>query len=92
MFNRLKDYTFTKNHLQFLKTADLLTGHIHTRESYATFKAQDKHISLTANASDRLEDYTFTKNLQSLKTVDLSRGHTHTLTPSPLHPHLKPPL
>ena len=62
MFNRLKDYTFTKNHLQFLKTADLLTGHIHTRESYATFKAQDKHISLTANTLDHLKDHIFAKN------------------------------
>jgi len=36
---------------------------IHTRESYATLKARDERISLTANASDRLEDRTFAKNL-----------------------------
>jgi hypothetical protein len=32
-----------------------------------------------------LKDYIFTKNLQSLKTVDLLRGHIHTLIPLLLH-------
>ena len=40
------------------------------------------HISLIANAFNRLKDCIFTKNhLQSSKTIDLLRGYAYTLTP-----------
>ena len=35
---------------------------VYTKESYTTLKARDERISLTADASDRLEDRIFAKN------------------------------
>ena len=70
-FDRLEDHIFAQNHP--------VKG-----ENYVTLKARDERISLTTNASDRLKNRTFTKNLQFLKTVDLSTGHVHTRKTPPL--------